>query len=35
MSDRVRMAFIGLGSRSGKLADAAKRSNRIEIAGCR
>jgi 1,5-anhydro-D-fructose reductase (1,5-anhydro-D-mannitol-forming) len=34
MSDRVRMAFIGLGSRSGKLADAAKRSNRIEIAGC-
>jgi predicted dehydrogenase len=34
MADRVRMAFIGTGNWSRKLADGAKRSNRIEIAAC-
>jgi UDP-N-acetylglucosamine 3-dehydrogenase len=34
MGDKVRMAFIGLGRWSGKLADGAIRSKRIEIAAC-
>ena len=34
MGDRVKMAFIGLGRFAGSLAEAAKRSNRIEIAAC-
>ncbi len=33
MTDKVRMAFVGLGRWSDMLADGAKRSGRIEIAG--
>ena len=34
MVDRIKMAFIGLGRWSGNLAEAAKKSGRIEIVVC-
>ena len=34
MADCVRMAFIGLGRWSDRLAEAAAKSSRIVIAGC-